>query len=252
MQEASTELVIAGSGGGIVPGRGAITVTVGGTAYNISSNRTVTDSRGRTIGTVDASGNIVGTNGSVLAANAVNPLTLIGTGSNATSLRIGGTTYRVASDGSVRNASGSSIGRLDASGNIIRSNGNIVARNAVNAYGGSTGSRSGQPSFRTVTETVVVQEASTELVSIPPVYETVSETVVVQPESVEYVTVPPVYENFTETVVVQEASTELVTIPPVFETVTDTVVVQEASTELVTIPATYETVSETVVVQPAA
>ena len=126
----------------------------------------------------------------------------------------------------VYNASGSSVGSIDGSGNIVASGGRIVSRSAVNAYRSTGGSTSGQASFRTVSETVVVQEASTELVAIPPVYETVSETVVVQPESVEYVTIPAVYENYTETVVVQEASTELVTVPPVFETVNETVVVQ--------------------------
>ena len=251
VQEESYELFVAGAGGGgIVPGRGRVTVTINGTPYTIDSSRTVTNASGARIGTVDPSGNIVATNGSVLAANAVNPLTLIGTGSSRTRLVVGGTTYSVASDGRVYNASGSSIGSIDGSGNIVASGGRIVSRSAVNAYSGG-GSTSGQASFRTVTETVVVQEASTELVAIPPVYETVSETVVVQPESVEYTTIPATYENYTETVVVQEASTELVTVPPVFETVQETVVAQEASTELVTIPATYETVSETVVVQPA-
>ena len=51
------------------------------------------------------------------------------------------------------------------------------------------------------------------LEAAPPEFETVTETVVVQEASVEYVTVPPTYETYTETIVVQEASTELVTIP---------------------------------------
>ena len=234
VQEESVELFVpgAGGGGGIVPGRGRITVTVNGTPYNIDSSRTVTNASGARIGTVDSSGNIVATNGSVLAAGAVNPLTLIGTGSSRTRLVVGGTTYSVASDGRVYNASGSNIGSIDGSGNIVASSGGrILSRSAVNAYTGGGGSSSGQASFRTVTETVVVQEASTELVAVPPVYETVSETVVVQAESVEYTTIPATYENYTETVVVQEASTELVTIPATFETVQETVIAQEASTE---------------------
>ena len=71
-------------------------------------------------------GNIVANNGSVLAANAVNPLTLVGTGSSRTRLVIGGTTYSVASDGRVYNASGSNIGSLDGSGNIVGAGGNVL------------------------------------------------------------------------------------------------------------------------------
>ena len=105
VQEESYELFVAGSGGGsVVPGRGTITVTVNGTPYTINSSRTVTNAAGARVGSVDASGNIVASNGSVLAANAVNPLTLIGTGSSRTRLVIGGTTYQVASDGTVYNA----------------------------------------------------------------------------------------------------------------------------------------------------
>jgi len=93
VQEESYELVVAGTGGSVVPGRGRITVTVNGTPYTIDSARTVTNASGARIGSVDASGNIVANNGSVLAANAVNPLTLIGTGSSRTRLVVGGTTY---------------------------------------------------------------------------------------------------------------------------------------------------------------
>ena len=124
--------------------------------------------------------------------------------------------------------------------------------------------------YKTVTENVVTQEASTELVTIPATFETVTETVVVQPQSVvyvaeppkyewvegdiegssvEYVTVPAQYETVSEPVVVQEASTELVTIPATYETVTETIVTQEASTELVTIPPVYN--SDGTVLKPA-
>ena len=102
--------------------------------------------------------------------------------------------------------------------------------------------------FKTVTETVVVQEASTELITIPATYETVTETVVVQPQSVEYVTEPPKYEWVEGEI--DGSAVEYATVPAQYETIQEPVVVQEASTELVTIPATYETVVETVVVQP--
>jgi len=188
VQEASFELVTVGSGTGttVIPGRAGVTITLNGTNYNINtSTRVVTDSNGRRVGTVDNSGNIVATNGSMMASGAVNPLTMIATSGQST-LRIGSTSYRVDASGTVYNMSGRRVGSIGSGGNIVGSNGNVLSRSAVNHYGGSTGSRSGAPTFRTVTETVVVQEASTELVVIPPVYETVTETVVVQPQTVEY------------------------------------------------------------------
>jgi len=218
VQEASFELVTVGAGGGtsVVPGRGTLTVTANGTSYNINpSSRAVTNASGARIGSVDNNGNIVASNGSIIAAGAVNALTMIGT-SGRTTVRMGGTSYMVDSSGAAYNASGSSVGSLDSRGNIVGSNGRVLASSAVAHYGGSrSGSTSGAPTFRNVTETVVVQEASTELVVIPPVYETVSETVVVQPQSVEYTSVPATYETYTDTVVVQEATTELVSVPPV-------------------------------------
>ena len=64
-------------------------------------------------------------------------------------------------------------------------------------------------------------------------FETVSETVVVQPASVEYVTLPPVYETYEETIAVQEASTELVSIPATFDTIRETIEIQADGTEKV-------------------
>ena len=139
--------------------------------------------------------------------------------------------------------------RIHANTEITKDGAKVYKINGPLFFGSASGFAA-QSSFRTVTETVVVQEASTELVSVPAVYGTATETVVVQPESVEYTSIPATYETVQEAVVVQEASTQLVSIPPVYETVSETVVVQEASTELVTVPATYTTVSETVVVQP--
>jgi len=52
------------------------------------------------------------------------------------------------------------------------------------------------------------QPQSVDYTVIPAEYETYQETVVVQEASTELVTIPPVFETVTETVVVQEASTE--------------------------------------------
>ena len=240
VQEESYEMVPVGTGGYRYPS----SVTIGGVLYAISSDGTVSVSGsgagGAPIGNVNGNGDIVGANGSVIARGVA---ARTSSGSYPSAVSVGGVIHTIDSSGAVRRASsaagGTIIGRVDSSGNVVSSGGAMLASRAVRIS--STGSSTGQMSstFRTVTETVVVQEASTELITIPAVYGTVSETVVVKPQSVEYVSIPAEYETYNETIVVQEASTELVTVPPVYDTVTETVVVKDAATELVTIPATY-------------
>ena len=79
--------------------------------------------------------------------------------------------------------------------------------------------------YGTVSETIVVQEASTELVKIPAEYEWVDGDV-------------------------EGNTTEFEIIPAEFETVTETIVVQPARVEYVPIPKTYETVKETILIRP--
>ena len=107
--------------------------------------------------------------------------------------------------------------------------------------------------FKTVTESVVVQEASTEIVTIPATYETVSEVVLVKPASVEYVTVPATYETVTETIVLQEATTNAdgSIVPPVTQTETRRVLKTPAKTLERTVPAVTKLVSRRVVKTPA-
>lgn len=73
------------------------------------------------------------------------------------------------------------------------------------------------PIFETVSETVVVQDTSTELVTIPATYETVTETVVVQPEyrDGDGNFVPAVTKQQSRRVVRTPASTQERTIPAV-------------------------------------
>ena len=105
------------------------------------------------------------------------------------------------------------------------------------------------PVFKTVTETIVTQEASTELVTVPATYETVTEEVVVREASTEVIVMPAEYEWVEGDV--EGSVVEYEVKPAEYETVTEPVIVQEASTELVTIPPTYETVMETRVTQPS-
>ena len=111
--------------------------------------------------------------------------------------------------------------------------------------------------FGPQSKTVVSQPRYVNYVTIPPVYETVTEPVVIQEASTELVTIPATYETVSETFVVQEASTELVTIPATYETVTETVVVQPQSVtygpggQQQVIPAVTKQVNRRVVKTPA-
>jgi len=103
------------------------------------------------------------------------------------------------------------------------------------------------PEFITKTETIVIQPASVEYVSIKPTYATVNETVVVQEASTELVTIPGEYEwvdgDIEGSAVVLERK------PAEYEMVKETVIVQAASVEYIQPPAVYETVKDTIVVQ---
>jgi len=95
------------------------------------------------------------------------------------------------------------------------------------------------PVFETVSEPVVVQEASTELVTIPATYETVSETVVVQPAYVagDGSQVPAITKQISRRVVKTPASTQERTIPAVTKVETRRVIKTPASTIERVIPA---------------
>ena len=131
----------------------------------------------------------------VLVQEASYEIVPVGTGgSGGGTVRWGGKSYRLGSDLSVYDSRGTLVGVLDSNGNVVGNastaaaggagSGSIVARGVSVSYNNSGSRGASSPTFRTVTETVVVQEASTELVAIPATYDTVSETVVVQPASV--------------------------------------------------------------------
>ena len=131
---------------------------------------------------------------------------------------------------------------------IPDSNTSAPSRSPIEKFGNLTVEQ-GPAEFKTVTETIVVQEASTELVTIPAVYETVKETIVAQEAATELIVTPTEYEWVEGKI--DGSVVELITTPPDFETVSETVVVQPASVEYVSVPAVYETVVETIVIQEA-
>ena len=131
---------------------GSQTLSVNGVAYTLLSNGQVANSAGSIIGSIDGSGNLVGTNGSIIARSVVSLSgggfgsgSLSGTagnvisgsgaggaisggsfGSGASGGAISAGGFSVRADGSVVNSSGAVIGRVDGSGNIVDASGNII------------------------------------------------------------------------------------------------------------------------------
>jgi len=132
------------------------------------------------------------------------------------------------------------------------------------------------PTYRTVTEQVVVSPARRETRTIPAVFETVDQRVLVSPERTERVTVPATYRTLREEVVVRSGGVRVEHVAPLFDTVVETVLVRPAHSEwrrsyvgpgglipvgarvqptgeimcLVQIPAVYDRVERRVLVRP--
>jgi len=85
----------------------------------------------------------------------------------------------------------------------------------------------------------------------PAKYKTVTEKVLVKEASERLVPVPAKYGYKTQKVLVKEPSEKIVVIPATYKTVTEKVLVSPASERVVTVPAKYKTVTEKVLVSPA-
>lgn len=105
--------------------------------------------------------------------------------------------------------------------------------------------------YKTVTEQVLVKEASTRRSVVPAAYETVTERVLSQEEATKIISVPAVYETVTERVLVKEAGTKLIPQPAVYETVTERVVDQPEHVDKKIVPPVYETVTERIKIADA-
>ena len=138
------------------------------------------------------------------------------------------------------------------------------------AGAGVDGARAGQcfsehfeaPTYKTVTERVLVSEASEQIKLTPAKYEWAEQRVMVAPASRKLVEIPAVYETASERVMVEDAKTVwkpgrgavekidngtgevmcLVEVPAVYKTVTKRVLKTPASTRMVEEPARYETI----------
>lgn len=125
--------------------------------------------------------------------------------------------------------------------------------------------------YRTITEQVLVKEASQRIVITPARFETVQETVLVKEASSRVVDVPAVYRAESESVLVEPARSVwqsdcglveqvdnttgeilcLVEVPARYETLTKTVLESAPTTRTETIPAEYVTVDVERIVEPA-
>lgn len=127
------------------------------------------------------------------------------------------------------------------------------------------------PTYKTITEKVLVKEPSEKIEIIPAKYETVEQKILVKEASYKLVTVPETYKTETEKIMVEPATTVwkkgtrpvervdnstgeivcLVNIPAKYKTVTHRVVDTPATTKRIEIPAVYKTVKVRKLVTPA-
>ena len=89
-------------------------------------------------------------------------------------------------------------------------------------------------------------------IPVPAVYETVSEQVLVKEASTRLQVVPATFENVTEQILAKPAAFRTQTIPAEYESMSEQVLVKEASTRIERRPARYETQSEQIETAPAA
>ena len=126
------------------------------------------------------------------------------------------------------------------------------------------------PQYDTISERILVEEASERVEIIPAKYNTVKKRVVTKEASEKLVTVPATFKTVKERVLVKAATKKLVQVKPVYETVTERVMDKPAHTTwkkgtgpiqkidettgeimcLVEVPATFKTVKKRVLKTP--
>ncbi|MGB1205124.1 MAG: peptidoglycan-binding domain-containing protein [Chitinophagales bacterium] len=127
--------------------------------------------------------------------------------------------------------------------------------------------------YETVTEQVLLKEASSRIEVVPASYSTVDEQILVKEGYQVLRVVPATFSSVSEEMLVKEASSRLDYVPPVYETVTEQVLISPASTKwvkgradrnclsedpdkckvwcLTEVPAQYKTVTKQVLRTPA-
>ncbi len=105
--------------------------------------------------------------------------------------------------------------------------------------------------YETVTEQVLVKEASTKVAIAPATYETVTEQVLAKEAGNTLSVNPATFETVTEQVLAQEAGKKVSISPASFETVSEQVIKRIDAPGVAVVPASFETVSEQVLVKDA-
>lgn len=103
--------------------------------------------------------------------------------------------------------------------------------------------------YETVTEDILVREASSRVDVVDAVYENMSEEVLAKEASTTISVTPATFETATENALSKEASTILAVRPATFETASEEVLTREAGRAVSISPATFETMSEKVLVK---
>lgn len=105
--------------------------------------------------------------------------------------------------------------------------------------------------YEKVSEQVLSREAATALSVSPARFENASEQVLVRESGKKVSITPARFESMSEQVIRQIDAPGVAVVPAAFETMTEQVLVQDAYTELRVVPAKFETVTEQVLVQDA-
>lgn len=87
--------------------------------------------------------------------------------------------------------------------------------------------------YETVTEKILVKEASTRLEVVPAEYETISEKVMVKPASFRTEIIPPQYETVTEQALDKEAASQIIRVPAEYREQTERIEIKPATTQWV-------------------
>ncbi len=105
--------------------------------------------------------------------------------------------------------------------------------------------------YETVTEQVLVRDASYRIETSTPVYETVEETYEIKPATTRIEVIPESRETITEQYEIEPATTRLEVVPAEYGTIQEQIEVKAAGTRLVCTPMVYKTESEQIEVAPA-
>ena len=105
--------------------------------------------------------------------------------------------------------------------------------------------------YETITEQVLIKDATYRIESSAPIYETVEETYEIKSATTRIEVIPESRETITEEYEIEPASTRLEVIPAKYETIQEKVEVQAAGTRSVCTPMVYKTESEQIEISPA-